>query len=141
VGAAVIDWLILLIPTAVLVGGGVALALDGSGAAEVIGWVVAGVAYLGALALYAPLLMMREGAHNGQTWGRQIMGIRVVRDNGTPIGFGFAFVREAIVKWLLFQVAGGTFFLPTVLDFLWPLWDGENRALHDFVCSTHVVKA
>jgi uncharacterized RDD family membrane protein YckC len=141
VGAAVLDWLILLIPVAVLVGVGLALALDGTGAAEVIGWILAGVAYIAALAFYAPLLMMRSGAHNGQTWGRQIMAIRVVRDNGNEMGFGYAFVREAIVKWLLFQVVGGTFFIPTLLDWLWPLWDGENRALHDFVCSSHVVKA
>jgi uncharacterized RDD family membrane protein YckC len=141
VGAAVLDGLILFVPVALLAGGGIALALDGSGAAEVIGWIVAGVAYVAALTLYSPVLMRRAGAHNGQTWGRQIVGIRVVRDNREPLGFWFAFLREVVVKWFLFGTVGGTFFLPTILDWLWPLWDGENRALHDFICSTHVVKA
>ena len=27
----------------------------------------------------------------------------------------------------------------TLIDYLWPLWDGENRCLHDMVVSTHVV--
>ena len=29
---------------------------------------------------------------------------------------------------------------PRSLDILWPLWDEENRALHDFIVSTRVVK-
>jgi uncharacterized RDD family membrane protein YckC len=107
----------------------------------VIGWIVAGLIYVAAVALYAPLLMARGGEHNGQTWGRQIVGIRVVRDNGEQLSLGTAFVRETLVKWLLFGTIGGFFFLPTLLDWLWPLWDGENRALHDFIVSTHVVRA
>ena len=38
--------------------------------------------------LYAPMLMMRDGARNGQTLGKQFVGIRVVRDNGQPYDFG-----------------------------------------------------
>jgi uncharacterized RDD family membrane protein YckC len=142
VGATVLDGLILLVPVGVLAGGGIALAVNGTGAVEIIGWVVAGIAYLAALTLYAPLLMARRGDRNGQTWGRQIMGIRVVRDNGEQLGFGFSFVREVVVKQILFGFIGGFFFsLPTLLDYLWPLWDRENRALHDFIVSTHVVHA
>ena len=32
-------------------------------------------------------------------------------------------------------------FIPWFLDIFWPLWDDENRALHDMVVSTHVVRA
>ena len=32
-------------------------------------------------------------------------------------------------------------FIPWFLDFFWPLWDDENRALHDMIVSTHVVQA
>ena len=49
--------------------------------------------------------MAREGAHNGQTWGKQIVGIRVVRDNGEPMDFGWSALREIVVKGLLFGVA------------------------------------
>ena len=46
------------------------------------------------------------------------------------------------VPWLLFGFVGGFFFsIPTLVDYLWPLWDDENRCLHDMVVSTHVVKA
>jgi len=27
-----------------------------------------------------------------------------------------------------------------VVDNLWPLWDEENRALHDFVVNSRVIK-
>ena len=43
--------------------------------------------------LYSPLLMMREGEHNGQTLGKQLVGIRVVRDNGQRMSFGWAALR------------------------------------------------
>ena len=48
--------------------------------------------------LYAPLLMARQGPHNGQTLGKQLLGIRVVRDTGRTMGFGWAALREIAVK-------------------------------------------
>jgi hypothetical protein len=64
----------------------------------------------------------------------------VVRASGEPITFGFAMVREVLVKSLLFGFLGSiTFGLGTLLDVLWPLWDEENRALHDFVVNTRTV--
>ena len=89
--------------------------------------------------LYAPALMART---NGQTFGRMAVGIRVVRANGQPITFGFAMLREVVVKALLFGLIGGiTGGIVHLLDALWPLWDEENRALHDFVVNTRVVEA
>jgi uncharacterized RDD family membrane protein YckC len=94
-----------------------------------------------AVLFYAPLLMGRQGAHNGQTWGKQIVGIRVVRDSGQQVDIGFAFLREFVVKGLLFGFVGSFFFsIPTLIDYLWPLWDDQNRCLHDMVVSTHVVR-
>jgi uncharacterized RDD family membrane protein YckC len=89
--------------------------------------------------LYAPALMART---NGQTLGRMVTGIRVVRVDGRPITFSFAMVREVAIKTLLFSVAGSlTGGIAYLLDVLWPLWDEENRALHDFLVSTRVVRA
>jgi uncharacterized RDD family membrane protein YckC len=91
---------------------------------------------------YYPLTMMREGAPNGQTLGKQILGIRVVRDDGQPVGFGFALLREFVIKYLLFAVGGSILFgIPWLLDVLWPLWDSQNRALHDMIVKSHVVEA
>jgi uncharacterized RDD family membrane protein YckC len=88
--------------------------------------------------LYAPLMMDRT---NGKTLGRMAMGIRVVRANGQPITFGFAMLREVAVKALLFGLAGSlTFGLANLADVLWPLWDDENRALHDFLVDTRTVR-
>ena len=90
--------------------------------------------------LYAPVLMARTG---GQTFGRMATGIRVVRVDRAPMTFGWAMLREVAVKGILINAIGGTLtggVLP-VLDVLWPLWDEENRALHDFVVQTRTVMA
>ena len=88
--------------------------------------------------LYAPALMART---NGKTLGRMATGIRVVRANGKPIDFGFAMLREVAVKALLFGIAGTlTGGLANLADVLWPLWDEENRALHDFIVDTRSIK-
>ena len=88
--------------------------------------------------LYAPALMART---NGKTLGRMATGIRVVRANGKPIDFGFAMLREVAVKALLFGIASSlTAGLASLADVLWPLWDEENRALHDFIVDTRSIK-
>ena len=141
VGATLLDWLILLIPVTLLIVVVVVIALDSTGGGIVTG-ILSGLAYLVAVLFYAPVLLGREGEHNGQTFGKQIVGIRVVRNNGEPIDIGFGFLREFLVKGLLFGFVGSFFFsIPTILDYLWPLWDDENRCLHDMVVSTHVIRA
>jgi uncharacterized RDD family membrane protein YckC len=139
VGATLLDILILTVPMAVLIGVIVAVAFSSDVGAVALG-IFLGLAYLVAAFLYAPVLMSREGG-NGQTWGKQIVGIRAVRDVGQPFDFGNAFLREFVIKGLLFGTVGGWFLgIPTLLDYLWPLWDDENRCLHDMVAKTHVVR-
>ena len=139
--AWLIDVLILAVPVIVFTIGIVAVATTSNTGAWVSGG-LAFFAYLVALLLYAPLLMMREGEHNGQTFGKQALDIRVVRDNGDSMGFGWACLRELVVKGLLVGFASSIIpFLPWLLDNLWPLWDSENRAVHDMIVSTHVVHA
>ena len=85
--------------------------------------------------------MARQGAHNGETWGKQLIGIRVVRNSGQPMDFWTAALREVVVKGLLVGFASTIIpFLPWLLDNCWPLWDDENRALHDFIVDTRVVR-
>jgi uncharacterized RDD family membrane protein YckC len=141
VGATLIDWLILIVPVAVVIGLVVLVAFSSDVGAVALG-VFSGVAYLVGVFLYAPVLMARSGSANGATWGKQIVGIRAVRDVGQPFDFGSAVLREFVIKGLLFGTVGGWFFgIPTLLDYLWPLWDDENRCLHDMVVSTHVMQA
>ena len=140
-GALIIDALILLIPVVVLIVIIVGVAA-GSEAGAIVTGIIGFLAYFIATLFYAPFLMARQGEHNGKTFGKQALGIRVVRDTGQAFDMGSAFIRELAVKNLLFGFIGGFFFsIPTLLDWLWPLWDDQNRALHDMVVKTHVVKA
>jgi len=96
--------------------------------------------------LYTVILLCRDGEHNGQTLGKQMLGLRVRRNDGESVDIKTALVREGLVKTLpgvvgsvsaLVGVAS-TFF--SLLDDLWPLRDKENRAIHDHVANTHVVQ-
>jgi uncharacterized RDD family membrane protein YckC len=140
VGATLLDSLILTIPVVILTIVIVAVA-SASNTGGIVGGALGFLAYLLVALFYAPLLMARDGAHNGQTWGKQIVGIRVVRDVGQPFDLGSAFVREFVVKGLFFGVLGSVFAgIPLLLDWLWPLWDDENRCLHDMLLKNHVLK-
>ena len=112
---------------------------DGVGIVSLlVGLVIAVVCVAIVALLYAPAMMART---NGKTLGRMVTGIRVVRANGKPIDFSFAMLREVAVKALLGGIAGTvTGGLANLVDVLWPLWDEENRALHDFVVDTRTVR-
>jgi uncharacterized RDD family membrane protein YckC len=139
--AYLIDALILFVPVLGLTLIVVAIAA-GSDTGAIVTGIVGFLAYLVLGFLYWPLLMAREGSHNGQTWGKQALGIRVIRDVGEPMNFGSAALREIVVKGFGVGIASSIIpFVPWFLDFFWPLWDDENRALHDMIVSTHVVHA
>jgi uncharacterized RDD family membrane protein YckC len=114
-------------------------ASDEAGIASVIvGLLLSFVAIAIVALLYAPFLMART---NGKTLGRMAVGNRVIRASGEPMTFVWAMLREVAVKALLFGfVSSFTFGLASLLDVLWPLWDDENRALHDFIVDTRTVK-
>jgi uncharacterized RDD family membrane protein YckC len=88
--------------------------------------------------LYAPLLMAREGERNGQTVGKQLMGIRVVRERLAPMDVPVGLLREAFGKQVLSVI---TFSIYAIADYLWPLGDSERQALHDKIAQTWVVRA
>ncbi len=100
-------------------------------------------------------LVRRPGHRNGQTLGKQIVGIRVVRQDRTEVGVGVGLLREIVCKWLLIWVVSGLvsgllgFFDGGSIGFLvaFAIWyvpafvDDQRRALHDRMCSTRVVAA
>ena len=141
-GAQVIDGIIISVGALVLflplVAAGVSVDTDGG----YVALVVAGILWILCVAivalLYAPTMMART---NGKTLGRMATGIRVVRTSGEEITFGFAMLREVAVKTILFGVAGAlTGGIAQLVDYLWPLWDEENRCLHDFIVQTRSSK-
>lgn len=99
-----------------------------------IGMFISLVVFVGVV----PLVMSRT---NGRTIGKMATGIRVVREDGKPVDLGFALFRELLIKYLLFSVvAVFTLGLATLLNYLWPLWDGQHRALHDQIVKSRVVR-
>ena len=118
--------------------------LDGViGAAVLIIGVLADVPALSITGLlvwlaYPFVTMLRSGPTEGQTLGKQIVGIRVVSQSAVPLSLGTVLVRELVGRQLLSLFTLGLYGL---LDCLWPACDAKNQALHDKVASTLVVKA
>ena len=84
------------------------------------------------------VLLLRRG----QTPGKLIMNLRVVRDEAQTAGWGLMLVREVLVKGLLFGFIGAaTLYIGILVDLLCPLWDRNKQTLHDKVVGTHVVQA
>ena len=147
VGAQLIDGiiigvgaLILFLPIGAVIGVGFADDSDASVGAAIAGLLLWVLCVSIIALLYAPVLMAKT---NGKTLGRMALGVRavVVRTSGEHITFGFALMREVLIKTVIFGIAGSfTAGLAPLLDVLWPLWDEENRALHDFIVHTRVVK-
>jgi uncharacterized RDD family membrane protein YckC len=134
VAAYLLDTLVLAVPLIVVIL--VAVAAADPGDEDDGAWAVVGVAYLLTLLLPFVYFTVMHGRASGQTLGKKWLGIRVSDDSaGGSIGYGRAFGRYAIT--FVFSL----FVLPIVLDYLWPLWDQKNQALHDKVVSSVVVKA
>jgi uncharacterized RDD family membrane protein YckC len=145
VGAAVVDCIVIGVGALVLLVAITApfsvgfFASDSAGTTSlVIGLLVAIACVSVAALLYAPAMMTRT---DGRTLGRMATGIRVVRASGEPMNFGTAVIREVVLKAFAFPLVGSiTGGILSLLDVLWPLWDGEKRALHDIVVDTRVVR-
>ena len=102
VGAALLDGLIIGVGGLLLlalVGAVFSVGFFASDTAGIISVIVGLMLAFGAFAvialLYAPLMMART---DGQTLGRMAMGIRVIRASGEPMTFGWAMLREVVIK-------------------------------------------
>jgi uncharacterized RDD family membrane protein YckC len=93
----------------------------------------AGIAIMAIGGLLVWLFFLSMLAKRGQTWGRRIANIKVVRvDNGEPPGWGRAFGRVLFAGFISGQCC--------YLGYLWMLWDKDKRTWHDMVAGTRVVK-
>lgn len=91
--------------------------------------------------LYFGLTMMRRGKHNGQTWGKQIFSITVIKEKGLEMGFWFAILRQIVVINWLFGIPSQVLYgIPSLLDYLWATWDKGHQCLHDKIVKTRVVR-
>ncbi|MFI0940495.1 RDD family protein [Streptomyces sp. NPDC021020] len=101
--------------------------LPGATDNEVTLMVVGGILALGALIF----ISYREGL-TGQSPGKKIVGIRVLREyDGSALGFGRGFGR---------QMAHILDRIPCFLGYLWPLWDSKNQTWADKMTHSVVVR-
>ena len=70
---------------------------------------------------------------DGQTVGKRMMSIRIVRLNGEPITFWSMFLRN----FLGYTISGAVF----SLGYIWILFDDRKQGWHDKIANTVVVRA
>lgn len=74
----------------------------------------------------------------GQTLGKRQQSIELVADkDGRPVGAGMALVRWLVAAAINIVTCG----IAGTLDYLWPLWDDDNKRLTDKMIKLNVVKA
>ncbi|NQT73202.1 MAG: RDD family protein [Chloroflexi bacterium] len=67
----------------------------------------------------------------GQTPGKMLVGIAVIRDDGSPIGF-----LGAIGRYIGYFVSEATL----GIGYLMILWDRKNQGLHDKIADTLIIR-
>ena len=78
-------------------------------------------------------LIYLAGKNNGQTIGKKIMKIRIVKEAGGSFGYMDAFLRNVVGYWISSLVCD--------LGFIWGLFDARHQTWHDKIFKTVVVKA
>lgn len=85
-------------------------------------------------AVYHCVLLLRW---EGQTVGKRVCGVRVVRADLSPLDLRTVLIRQGLIQ----GVVSSFIALFAIVDYLWPLFDKENRAVHDLAVDTRVVQA
>jgi uncharacterized RDD family membrane protein YckC len=97
------------------------------------GWLIGGIAIglVGVVIVF--VIYIRALGRTGQTWGRRIVGVKVVRtQTGEPLGIGRAFGRQLFAAFISAQVC--------YLGYLWMLWDEQKQTWQDKVADSIVVR-
>lgn len=145
VGAEIIDAIIIMVISMVFVVPFVTLAVTQAALTEgpdsAFSTLDIGLNFL-SLAVGAVYYCAIMVSTNGRTIGKMAAGIRVVREDGEAVDVWFAFKRQTLVITLLFNTLGLLLlWIPGLLNYLWPLWDEKNQALHDKIVHSRVVMA
>jgi uncharacterized RDD family membrane protein YckC len=133
-GAELIDLIIIAI-LAVTISAATGVNTDDSSDTDG-GWalLIYGLAYL-------VVMTVVMGMSNGKTLGMMATNIRVVREDGAAIGFGYAFYRQFLIRGVALGIIGTvTLGLAYLVNYLWPIPDDNNQAGHDKICNTRVVR-
>ena len=68
----------------------------------------------------------------GATLGKKVMGLKVIDETGSNIGYGKSFLREIVGK-----IVSGLVFN---LGYVWVAFDDKKQGWHDKIAGTYVVK-
>ncbi|MGE3731432.1 MAG: RDD family protein [Lysobacterales bacterium] len=139
-GAAILDWLVFLVPVIlVAVLAAVMMAAVGkinSGS----NFALAGMVSVAALAILALWIVNMVLLHrHGQTLGKRWLGIKVVLVDGSRCGL----TRYVFARWLPVALLSAIPLIGWVFGLLDPLliFGNDRRCLHDLIAGTIVVKA
>lgn len=114
--ALVIDTIIVGV-----IGGIVGVVLGNTGTGGIVGFLV-GIGY--------QWYFLTQ--NNGQTPGKRLMGIRVIKVSGEPLT-----AVDVIVRYVGYFI--NSFLL--MLGWIWAIFDANNQGLHDKLAGTYVVRA
>ncbi|KQV18400.1 MULTISPECIES: RDD family protein [unclassified Kitasatospora] len=143
VAAYLVDSLIIGIPAGIFYGIGLGVGAEAAdcvstrygtsctgGGVSAIGMLLIGIGAL--IALGGGLWLASQQGKTGQTPGKKMVNIRVVRESdGQPLGFGLT-----IVRYLCHFVDGICY-----IGYLWPLWDAKKQTFADKIMGTVSVKS
>ncbi|MEV7179089.1 RDD family protein [Kitasatospora sp. NPDC093679] len=145
VAAYIVDYLIVGVPAGIFYGIGAAVGISKAecttdpttytysctgGGVSGAGMAIMAIGWL--LAIAGGLWLIHREGTTGQTPGKKMVNIRVLREaDGQPLGFGMAFVRK------ICHAVDGI----CCLGYLWPLWDAKKQTFADKIMSSVVVKS
>jgi hypothetical protein len=124
VGAQLVDNIIIV---------GVAYAIIIFAGLRASGFAASLLVYLAAVTAYSATQLTYN---NGQTLGKRMFKLRVVREDGKPIELGYAMYRETFAKGLLWCIP-----IYPLIDGTNPTRDEQNRAICDKIVKSRVVEA
>jgi len=125
-GAYLLDLLVPLVALFLIfvaAGAGIAIGTDGGAGVGVL---------LGILLLLVYVIWAFKLFAKGMTPGKKLLGMRVIKEDGTNAGFFTMLIREWIGK----AISG----LILSLGFLWTLFDRDKQGWHDKLMSTYVIE-
>lgn len=70
--------------------------------------------------------------HNGQTPGKMLMNIRIIKTNGHPFTDA-----DVILRYIGYLISA----MLLLLGFIWAFFDDKKQGWHDKIANTYVVKA
>ena len=86
------------------------------------------------------LIWLYIASQKSQTPAKQLLGMYILRRDGTPATVGRVWLREIVFEIVVLGGAGWFLAgLPGLIDAVWIFWDKDRQTLHDKMADTIVV--